>query len=68
MRDSMRWFEDDFDDDGTKPYLENGVYICRNCACTMNRKRSLCPRCLRRKNENKKGQEVGIGEDSGSDD
>lgn len=67
MGNNMRWFEDDLDDDGTKPYKENGVYICRNCACTMNRKRSLCPRCLRRESEDKKGQEVSVGEDASDD-
>lgn len=65
MGDVMRWFEDDLDDDGTKPYREGNVYVCRSCACSMKRKQSLCGRCHRHRNE--QVYEVGIDENHSDD-
>lgn len=45
---TMRWFEEDLEDDGTCPYREGSAYICRNCASEMRRKGTLCKTCRRR--------------------
>ncbi len=43
----MRWLADELEDydDGSQPYKEGTMYICRNCAVEMTRRRSLCARC-----------------------
>lgn len=50
MGNNMRWLEDDLNDDSTTPYREGKVYICRNCACQIDRKLPLCRRCLKLRN------------------
>ena len=48
----MRWLADELNEadiDSTLPYKEGNVYICRNCACDITRRQSLCSLCRKAK-------------------
>lgn len=59
----MRWLHDELGDpDGLKPYKEGDVWLCRNCAAEMPKRRTLCGPCIatrKRQRRRRRGEDKG---------